>query len=1451
MEFIEDGETWFGCSQFDTTPFPPDYYEPSLRGIAGLNHCSSNVRPGPYIDTVRSPNNWTFRYDGDSQVVARVRTNGERLEIVTYIISGDHIPKTFTNHTLYVGDTRIPLSSATLRHVTRQSGSLTFKFSILGWSKEDLGLSRSELLALFPKGTLTRDSNRVEINLVQPIWEGALTAKSIESGAALDCRNAETTNANKCSNTSTLDDDDFTFDDVAYSVTGVSLHTSGANAGKLVWEVSPSLSEDLKKYMLVVDGERLPISDANIASASNVDTLSWANHGLSFAAGEKANFALMPGTFPTGLTLATGDGKLTASWDAPYYDGGSPITRYDLEYKESAAPDQAATNGPATGWVDAGHTDTGLSRELTGLTNYVGYKARVRAVNADGSGDWSAEAKGRPLRPGQVEVWDAYLTVGNPTFGLGCGTPQTPTTTKQGCSGRLSDTDFSYRDETYNVDYVNLRDRSTGSNSFTDKPFRFALDRPFARGGGGFLTLIVNGRPFAWEEGDDHGCHHCDSPNGVDRTGDFFDFEAGVKTWYHTGLDWASGDTIDLALVYTPTVWFGNYEDSTVPYDEVWRETPYFPQLPGFPDSSIGGIWVRLSEPAPAGGLTLSVSVDPSGTATEGVDFELLTPTVTLAAGAVYGGSDAEDIRLRIIDDTHEDSGETIILNVSAGHDFITRDIRITILNHDAPLPEGAVEYIPPRGSNQQATGQPAPEPADVQVTPGDGALTVTWTVSPREGFEDAEIRHALRWSQQPGVWANPQDPKAHGKNDGVTVEGGVYSYTITGLENGVVTGVFVRSFIGDDHTEQAPLSSEWVEVKGESTTPRAMEPFNVRVTPGDGALTVAWTVSPRVGFEDTEIRHALRWSQVSGVWANPRDARAIGKNDGVTVDGGVSSYTITGLENGVATGVFVRSFTGDDYTEGADQSSEWVRVKGEETTPKAAEPPAPEQEQEQQAQVEPPGPVVNLQLLGEADSLTVTWEAPESGGAPDGYIVHLKPEDGGRGKTKRPMADKTTVTFRNLEAGATYKVWVRAQNEAGKGERVHAGVTLPEPEPVKKEQQQATPKTFSVSATASAAEGGNATLTVTLSEAAPADGVAFTVTVGYSGSSTATANDVGSITSPVTVTEGNNTLSISIPIADDAVDEDDETFTVTVAASASGWEKAGDGQDTATVTITDDDTAGVTVTPTTLSISEDGSGTYTVVLDSKPTADVTVTPTGSDDGAASFAPASYTFTPSDWSTARTFTVSGVADEDRDNESVTISHEVTGSDAKYDGIAADSVAVSVADTTPAPAQEPPPAQEPATAPCPEETAPPVPGQKEPYNVCVTPGDGTLTITWTVAPRAGFDDDSIKHALRWSQVAGVWANPPGPLGFKNDGIVIEGGVATYTITGLQNGVATGVFVRSFMGTGASERSPLSSKWVRIKGENTTPRARRVAPRIVRPVSCGRPASPDARICLRSI
>ena len=89
------------------------------------------------------------------------------------------------------------------------------------------------------------------------------------------------------------------------------------------------------------------------------------------------------------------------------------------------------------------------------------------------------------------------------------------------------------------------------------------------------------------------------------------------------------------------------------------------------------------------------------------------------------------------------------------------------------------------------------------------------------------------------------------------------------------------------------------------------------------------------------------------------------------------------------------------------------------------------------------------------------------------------------------------------------------------------------------------------------------------------------------------------------------------------------------------------------------------------------GTATYTVKLNTVPTDDVTVAITSSDPGAATVVPATLTFTPLDWNAAKTVTVTGVEDGDRNDESVALSNDP--SDGGYDGVGTEEVALSVAD----------------------------------------------------------------------------------------------------------------------------------------------------------------------------
>ena len=94
-------------------------------------------------------------------------------------------------------------------------------------------------------------------------------------------------------------------------------------------------------------------------------------------------------TAPQGLTVTTGDQvqELDASWQAPTSNGGSAITGYKVQWKESADSwDTAADVSRAT--------VTGTTHTITGLTGGVEYAVRVMATNSAGDGPASAEARG-------------------------------------------------------------------------------------------------------------------------------------------------------------------------------------------------------------------------------------------------------------------------------------------------------------------------------------------------------------------------------------------------------------------------------------------------------------------------------------------------------------------------------------------------------------------------------------------------------------------------------------------------------------------------------------------------------------------------------------------------------------------------------------------------------------------------------------------------------------------------------------------------------------------------------------------------------------------------------------------------------------------------------------------------------------------------------------------------
>ena len=116
----------------------------------------------------------------------------------------------------------------------------------------------------------------------------------------------------------------------------------------------------------------------------------------------------------------------------------------------------------------------------------------------------------------------------------------------------------------------------------------------------------------------------------------------------------------------------------------------------------------------------------------------------------------------------------------------------------------------------------------------------------------------------------------------------------------------------------------------------------------------------------------------------------------------------------------------------------------------------------------------------------------------------------------------------------------------------------------------------------------------------------------------------------------------------------------VTVRHAVSGYGAVTTAADVA-VTIQENDTAGVVVTPTGLTVLEGGSGSYTVVLATRPDGTVTVTAAVATGTDVAVSPGSLSFTADNWSEPQEVTVRAAEDADAEVDAeVTVRHAVSG-----------------------------------------------------------------------------------------------------------------------------------------------------------------------------------------------
>ena len=210
---------------------------------------------------------------------------------------------------------------------------------------------------------------------------------------------------------------------------------------------------------------------------------------------------------------------------------------------------------------------------------------------------------------------------------------------------------------------------------------------------------------------------------------------------------------------------------------------------------------------------------------------------------------------------------------------------------------------------------------------------------------------------------------------------------------------------------------------------------------------------------------------------------------------------------------------------------------------------------------------------------------------------------------------------------------------------------------------------------------GTSDTFTVALT-AEPTSDVVLTVTASALDEATV---DVASLT--FTPSNWNAPQTVTVTGVDDSLLDGAQASTVTLSvddgASDNDFDPLADI--VVSVSTVDDDTAGIAITESSGSsdVSESGStDTFDVVLNASPATDVVLTILSADTGEATVDKASLTFTPANWDTAQTVTITGADDVAVDGEQttlITVSVDTSLSDDDYDSVPNQSVSVATAD----------------------------------------------------------------------------------------------------------------------------------------------------------------------------
>ena len=740
-------------------------------------------------------------------------------------------------------------------------------------------------------------------------------------------------------------------------------------------------------------------------------------------------------------------------WFAPANDGGADISSYDLRYILSDAADKADDNWTV---LESAWSSGALTYTVRGLTADVQYDFQLRAVNSAGAGSWSATVvnidpspPGAPTigffsdeTPGQLWIpWFPPADDGGaPVTHYDLRHIRSDATDRMDADWTqvddLSGTSYTIAGLTSDVRYdvqvraVNRAGNGSWSGTVTASPRPPRPNPPgniSATPGDGTLTVTWSAAPVkagVTVAGYKVSYIRTDHPGWSD-----------LSNW--TTSDLIPSDTLQYAITGLENgVW---YSIDAYSVSSAERTSPPPDALPVH---SPGRVPAALGELKRILTAESSIFISWIGPSDNGGH------TVTSYDIHHHPTSDPTNVARRSFGapDIVEGLSATNVTWVGNLTPHVEYEIRVRARNRIGAGPWSSLTLIP--------RARPVDLTVD-SVTPGDGALTVSWT----DGGDDEITGYELRYIDYiPSSVAPDSTEWNYIRNITGTSP---LTHTIGRLENGVAYIIQLRgkNRYGDTDGE---LPSDWGRWKPGAccwlyetprTTPDA--PAIGSVTSGDRMLTVAWSAPDEDGGRNI-TRYDLRSIR--------SDAPDKDDDDNWTVkdrvwSSGALQYDLSGLTNGVEYEVQVRAVN-------AVGAGPWSPV-GTGT-----------------AQTTPGAPSIGAVTPGD-ETLTVAWSAPATDGGRDvtsydlRYIRSDAPSKADANWTERDGI-WTSGALRHILSGLTngvdYDVQVRAVNAVGNGSWSGAGAGKPLTTPGAPTIDSVTPgdETLTVSWSAPSDTGGS-----------------------------------------------------------------------------------------------------------------------------------------------------------------------------------------------------------------------------------------------------------------------------------------------------------------------------------------------------------------------------------------